>query len=268
MQNRSVGFIGAGNMASAIIKGLLKQGRYEAKDIFVYDIAQAKRQEMAKLGLSVLESGPQVAQASDMLVLAIKPQQYADVLETLRGYVKSSTVVVSIAAGISIAYVRNGLALDCPVVRAMPNTPLLLGQGATALCRSAGMAQEDFDAAAELFAASGDVAELTEDKMNAVISVNGSSPAYIYLFAKAMVDYAAGQGIPEEEALRLVCKTLEGSAAMLRSSGHTPGELIDMVCSPGGTTLAAMQVLNDNHFADIVQKAMQSCTTRAEELGK
>ena len=132
------------------------------------------------------------------------------------------------------------------MVRAMPNTPLLLGKGATALCKASNVTDQVFHMVLDIFAASGDVAVLTEDKMNTVIAVNGSSPAYIYLFAKAVVDWAAAQNIENKTALELICKTLEGSAEMLRSSGNTPDELIKMVSSPGGTTLKAMEALKEH----------------------
>ena len=162
----------------------------------------------------------------------------------------------------------NTLGTPCPVVRAMPNTPLLLGKGATALCKASNVTDQVFHMVLDIFAASGDVAVLTEDKMNTVIAVNGSSPAYIYLFAKAIVDWAAAQNIENKTALELICKTLEGSAEMLRSSGNTPDELIKMVSSPGGTTLKAMEALKKHGFYEGLWDAMDQCTKRAEELGR
>ena len=150
----------------------------------------------------------------------------------------------------------------------MPNTPLLLGAGATALCRGKSVPDDEFERVKEIFAASGMVEVLPEEQMNAVISVNGSSPAYVYLMAKAMVDGASEQGIDPKTALRLVAGTLEGCAKMLTDSGHSPDELIRMVSSPGGTTLKALDVLYDRHFESALKDAMLACTRRAEELGR
>ena len=150
----------------------------------------------------------------------------------------------------------------------MPNTPLLLSQGATAMCRSQGVTDEMFETVEEFFSSCGTVSELEESQMNAVISVNGSSPAYFYLFAKAMLDNAEKQGIAKEVALPMIAQTLIGSAGMLVYSGKTPDELIEMVSSPGGTTLEALNVFYQHDLEKIVDEAMLACTKRAEELGK
>ena len=165
---------------------------------------------------------------------------------------------VSIAAGITIDFVRENLELSCPVVRVMPNTPLLLSKGASALCPTDNVTEETLEV----------VEILTEDKMDAVISVNGSSPAYFYLFAKAMADYAEKAGISREVAMNLICATMEGSAEMLRSSGDDPETLIKKVSSKGGTTIEALNVFYNNNLESIVCDAMSACTRRASELSK
>ena len=175
---------------------------------------------------------------------------------------------VSIAAGISIAYVRGALGCDCPVVRVMPNTPLLLKKGASALCPSDGISDGDKELVYRMFAGSGVCEYITEDHMNEIIAVNGSSPAYIYLFAKAMADYAESCGIGREQAMNLICATLEGSAAMLRDSGDSADVLIQKVSSKGGTTIAALEQLRAHGFEEAISDAMQACTKRAEELGR
>ena len=150
----------------------------------------------------------------------------------------------------------------------MPNTPLLLGCGATALCPSDNISDEDFDFVKRIFSASGVCQVLPENQMNTVISVNGSSPAYIYLFAKAMRDYAIEQGISESSAMELICSTLKGSAEMLTKSGDDVDTLIRKVSSPGGTTLAALDVLDRGGFYENIKEAMAACTKRAGELGR
>lgn len=264
---KKIGFIGAGNMATAIIKGLVAQNN-TADYINVYDVSEEKCELMKELGANVFASGKDVIENSDIIVLAVKPQNYAEVLEQLRTSVNVRKTFVSIAAGISIAYVRDALKCDCPVVRVMPNTPLLLKKGASALCPSENISEEDKKIVYDMFAGSGVCEYITEEHMNEIISVNGSSPAYIYLFAKAMADYAQAHGIDYDRAMNLVCATLEGSAAMLRESGDSADVLIDKVSSKGGTTIAALEKLREHNFYEAVQDAMDACTKRAEELGK
>lgn len=268
MSKRKIGFIGAGNMATAIVNGILLNKVKDAALINVFDPDNEKMQLMAQKGLNTMPSGSALAEASDIIVLAVKPQNYDEVLSELRDAVTEDTVFVTIAAGISIAYIRSRLGLSCPMVRVMPNTPLLLGKGATAMCRSENLDDDIFDEIYNMFALSGEVAILEEKQMNAVIAVNGSSPAYIYLFAKSMVDYAESVGIDRQTALGLVCKTFEGSAEMLRSSGDSPETLIKKVCSKGGTTIEAMNVLTERDVPGAIMDAMAACTKRAEELGR
>lgn len=268
MNSKKIGFIGAGNMATAIINGILRQKAEQPENIFVFDLDESKLDLMRENGVGTVSSCKELTEKSDIIVLAVKPQNYDEVLSDVKDAVNEKKVFVTIAAGISIEYVRKGLGTAVAAVRVMPNTPLLLGKGATAMCRSENIQDEDFEKIYQMFALSGEVALLDESQMNAVIAVNGSSPAYIYLFAKAMRDYAVSVGIDADTAMNLICKTFEGSAEMLRSSGDTPDTLIQKVCSKGGTTIEAMNVLRDNNVESIICDAMKACTKRAEELGK
>ena len=265
---KKIGFIGAGNMATAIIKGLIAQTDGKADYINVFDTDKEKCSIMQDMGVIICASGIDTMNNSDIIVLAVKPQNYADVLNDLAKEVSSQKTFVSIAAGISIDYVQSLLGCKCPVVRVMPNTPLLLKKGASALCPSDNIDEEDKEIIYNMFAGSGVCEYITEDHMNEIISVNGSSPAYIYLFAKAMADYAQKQGIDYDKAMNLICATLEGSAAMLRSSGDSADTLIEKVSSKGGTTIAALDKLREHNFYEAIQDAMDACTKRAEELGK
>lgn len=266
--NKKTGFIGAGNMATAIINGMLRQGAELPENINVFDLDADKLRIMREKGINTAASCRELTENSDIIVLAVKPQNYDEVLSDIKDAADESKVFVTIAAGISIDYVRKGLGKEVAAVRVMPNTPLLLGKGATAMCYSDNIDRKDLDKIYQMFALSGDVEMLNESQMNAVIAVNGSSPAYIYLFAKAMRDYAVSVGISEKTAMNLICKTFEGSAEMLRSSGDTPDELIKKVCSKGGTTIEAMNVLTENNVESAIIQAMDACTRRAEELGK
>lgn len=263
-----IGFIGAGNMAGAIIEGILKKGVACASDLAVCNRTPEKCARFARRGINVMKSAAEIAGYCGIIFLAVKPQNYDEVLTELATCVDGSKILVSIAAGISSGYIKKRIGFDCKVVRAMPNTPLLLGEGATALCQCPPVSDAEFRRVTEIFAAGGEVAVLPEEKMNAVISVNGSSPAYVYLFAKAVIDGAVRQGIDADTAKKLICKTLVGSAAMLMESGMTADELIRMVSSPGGTTLKAMEVLYEHGFEAAIVDAMERCTRRAEELGR
>ena len=264
---KRIGFIGAGNMATAIIKGLIAQ-KGSGSFINVFDVSAEKLEEISKLGVNALSSSRDVVKNSDIIVLAVKPQNYAEVLEALKDVVSTDKTFVSIAAGISINYVQSALGCECPVVRVMPNTPLLLKKGASALCPSGNIGEEDKQIVYDMFAGSGVCEYITEDHMNEIIAVNGSSPAYIYMFAKAMADYAVSVGIDYDKALNLICATLEGSAAMLKESGDTPDVLIEKVSSKGGTTIEALNKLREHGFTEAIDDAMKACTKRAEELGK
>lgn len=264
---KKIGFIGAGNMATAIIKGLIAQNG-NADFINVFDVNEAQLNTMTAFGAHTCASGEDVVKNSDIIVLAVKPQNYAEVLEGLKPSAGENKTFVSIAAGISISYVQNGLGCKCPVMRVMPNTPLLLKKGATALCPSENMPDDDRQTIYGMFSGSGVCEYITEEHMNEIIAVNGSSPAFIYLFAKAMADYAESCGIDYNSAMNLVCATLEGSAAMLKESGDSADVLIQKVSSKGGTTIAALEKLKEHGFYEAVQDAMKACTKRAEELGK
>lgn len=260
-----IGFIGAGNMATAIIGGLVRSD-FNKKDIFVYDVFAEKLDAFSEMGLSVSDSALSLTKESDIIVLAVKPQQYSEVIEGIAPAASMDKTFVSIAAGITVDFVRRKLGISAPVVRVMPNTPLLLGKGATALSPSDNVNGEVFEVVKGMFECSGVVEILPENLMNAIISVNGSSPAYIYLFAKAVCDSAEAQGIDRDVAMKLFAAVLEGSAEMLRSSGDDPDTLIAKVSSKGGTTIAALERLYSHGFENAIDDAMKACTKRAEEL--
>lgn len=260
-----VGFIGAGNMATAIIKGYI--GKAES-DIFVYDINCQQVEKLEAAGAKAKASAAELAESVKYLFLAVKPQNFEEVLSELKGHVPPDTVVVSIAAGISSAYIKRQLGFDAKVVRVMPNTPLLLGCGASALARVSPTSREEFDFCCNIFRASGDAAVIDEEQMNAVISVNGSAPAYIYEITRSFIRYAEEQGIDPEVALTLFCQTLIGSARMMTESGYSLEELIQMVSSKGGTTIAGLESFRADGLGEMIKNACDRCTKRACELAK
>lgn len=261
-----IGFIGVGNMAGAIISGVLKKNLYRKDEITVYDKDVSK---YAKFDIAPSETIAELCQKSDLIFLCVKPQVYNAVLDEIALTVAADTLAkktfVSIAAGISTSHICKKLGLNAAVIRVMPNTPLLIGEGASAICSNEYVHKRTFSNAVEIFSALGVCKILSEDMMNRIIAVNGSSPAYVYLFAKAMCEGAKAQGITDD-VLPLVVQSIIGSAKMMAQSSMTPDELIKMVTSPNGTTLAALQSFEKDDFCGTISRAMQKCTDRAEEI--
>lgn len=256
-------------MATAIIKSVVSSGRVKASDITVFDKISDKYNYFKPIGVNCVETLEQAIASSEIILLAVKPQDYEDLLLKIKQLVTlENKIFISIAAAISTSYICKVLEKEFPVVRVMPNTSLLIGCGATAISRNTFVDDKTYTKICGLFAASGSVVSLDESLMNQVISVNSSSPAYVYLFAKAMIDNAISQGLDETLARNLVYATLKGSAEMLISSNMMPDELIKMVASPNGTTEAALKSFDNDDFCNIVSNAMNACTKRAEELAR
>lgn len=266
MINKSVGFIGAGNMASAIINGMLSADVMCAEKINIFDPDESKRSLFAGKGCSVCSSNADAAEKSEILIIAVKPQIISEVLSEISSHLSEGGVLVSIAAGVSTERIQNIIG-DYPIIRIMPNACMTVSLGASAFSCSQKVSGEQLDAVREIFSCCGVTEIIDESLQNSIISVHGSSPAYIFLFAKAIVDEAVEEGIEERTALNLICQTLCGSAKMLLESGKTPDELIKIITSKGGTTEAALAVLNEHGFYDSLRQAMKVCLNRAEELG-
>lgn len=265
---RTIGFIGVGNMAGAIIGGMISS--HSEDRILAYN---PHTEKILAFGGKVVaaKDNIQVARESDLIFLAIKPQMFSSVLDELRPIAKElrGKTLVTMAAGISIAAIQKALGEpDLSVIRIMPNTPMLLGCGAIGLAASPQVSSSQKDEVIALLAVCGRVVCLPEEQINIVTAVSGSSPAYLFLMAKAVCDYAQQAGMRREDALTLFAQTLAGSARMLTETGKTPDELIAQVTSPGGTTLAALEVLHSEGFCDSLTHAMAACQKRAEELGR
>ena len=263
---KQIGVIGVGNMANAILNGIKKDKTY---NIWIYDIDPAKTAAAAEDRVHIAASIPQLAEQSEYILLAVKPQNMADVLHQLGECAAPDAVFVSIAAGVSTVRIRQFLQQEqAKVVRLMPNTPMLLGYGATAACATENVLDSEYAVIEQIFAASGIVRRSPEAQMDAVTSVNGSSPAYLFLFAKAVVAFAQEYGMDADIANSLFCGTLIGSAKMLMDSGMNADQLIKMVSSPGGTTVEALRVFEERGFTETIHEAMQACADRAAALGK
>ena len=261
-----IAFIGAGNMASALAAGIIKGNVVDAKDIILFD----KYPEQYKKFDSDCLKADSIADAvnyADYIIISVKPQIAKEVICEIKNASYENKVFISICAGTPISTIESVLK-GAKIVRTMPNTPLLIGQGVTAICKNDKVSKEEFDFASSLFSSSGYVTEIKEEEINAITAVNGSSPAYVYLFAKGMLDAAHRLGLKGEDLLEIICKTIIGSATMLLKDGRSPDELINMVKSPKGTTERALDVFEENNFTEIIYKAMKACTERADELSK
>lgn len=263
-----IGFIGAGNIASAILGGIFKSVYITCDKISLFDVDTSKYSQYKNKNINLCETLNELVEKSKFIFLTVKPQIYPVVIAELSKFLSDEHIVITVAPGFTVEKVQNLIGNSAAkVIRTMPNTPLLLGKGATAVAENPSINNDDFNFVKDIFSFAGTVEILPESSMNEVIAVSGSSPAYIFLFVKAIVDYAKSVGINAEAALNLATATLEGASEMLKNSNMTPDELITMVKSPKGTTEAALNKLDDGKFYEILINAMKACTARAIELG-
>lgn len=264
----TIGFLGTGNMGTAILKGIAGSSMKSETKLYAYNPTAAKVDALASYGVQKCSSEAEVAAASQYLFLAIKPQKFDEVLPRIADAITEDTVLVSIAAGIGVEYIRKLTKPNAKVVLAMPNTPLLLGCGATALATEAPVSDAEFAVVRRIFDACGMTAVIEPAQMKEIIAINGSSPAFIYLFAKGFLDYAEQVGLSGDVAKELFAQSLIGSAKMITDSGYSIAELIRQVSSPGGTTLAGLDRFYAGNLTDVVQDACDHCTRLAYELAK
>ena len=264
--NHSVGFIGGGNMAEAIIKGLLSGGM-APRSILVSDPVQARRAHLATtLSVRTTDDNQEVAAQSDLLILAIKPQMAASVLSALESVVTPQKLVISIMAGISTTLIEESLQSGCRVIRSMPNTPALVQAGATAICGGRRTTDADLELAKELFSLIGSVYQVGERQMDAVTGLSGSGPAYVFSFVEALSDAGVKNGLPRDVATGLAIQTVLGSAQLLQQSSEHPAVLRDRVSSPGGTTIAALHTLENGRLHGLLMDAVDAAVKRSKEL--
>lgn len=259
---KNIGFVGAGNMGGALISGLLKDKQNYT--VFVFDVNEKIVNKHADNGAIPVESIGKLADKCEYIIVAVKPNIYDKVLDELASADYNKTVI-TIAPGISIEHVKEKLNNKCKVVRTMPNTPALISMGVTLIAKESG---DELDEVAKIFKAVGEVYYIPEKMMNAGVALSGSSPAYVYAFINALADGAALQGIPKKSALEIAANTVIGSALMVLRTGKHPMELLDNVCSPGGTTIEAVNVLKENNFEITVIKAMNACTDKSNKMSK
>lgn len=265
----TIGFIGGGNMAEAVIRGVISAQVYSPSEVIVSDIRTERLDHLAsEYKVTAAESNTALVQKADVVVLSVKPQNIRDVLDEIKGTVKKDTLIISIAAGVTTAKIAGVLG-DVPIIRVMPNTPALIGQGASALY-SGNAPKEAMGLALKIFSAVGKAVVVeSEELIDAVTAVSGSGPAYFFLLTEEMIKAGEKLGLSSDAAKELVLQTAKGAALLAESAdvqGETPAELRKKVTSPGGTTEAAIKVFAEKQFGEMVTDALTAAANRSKEL--
>lgn len=264
----TLGFIGAGNMAQAIIKGAIKKNVIVADNVFVYDIDSEKTNALAEsLGIHAADGLDALCQSSDIIVLCVKPAVMDNVLKQIKDNIGKKPLV-SIAAGWSADRIRTIIGIDKPVCRLMPNTPLMAGEGMSVFEAPCDVPADALCFIEHLFASLGRIAHVPASAMDAVTAVSGSGPAYVFMFIEALSDAGVLCGLPRDTAMTLAAQTVMGAAKMVLDSGSHPGMLKDAVCSPGGTTIEAVKSLERDGFRGAVIKAVEQCRNKSQSLSE
>ena len=262
-----IGFIGTGNMGSSIIKGILSSKFEKSENINIFDLDKEKVNNLVKeYGVNAVNSEKELAENCNIIILSVKPHIIPIVLKNLSGNVKKDTIVLTIAAGISISVIENALGEDKKVVRTMPNTPAQVLSGMTAVTFNKNIENSEKEIIFKLLNSFGKSVEIEEKLMHAYTGISGSLPAYVYMFMEALADGGVLCGMPRNKAYEIVAQTVAGSAKMLLETGKHPGQLKDEVCSPAGTTIEAVRVLENGNFRGNVIEAVVACTEKSKEM--
>ncbi|HVI97085.1 MAG TPA: pyrroline-5-carboxylate reductase [Anaeromyxobacter sp.] len=266
---KKIAFLGAGNMAEALVKGLLRAGIAAQSDVICAEPRLDRREELAKrYGVTALASNLEAAEQADVVVLSVKPQTMEDLLDEIAPAIDHRKLVISIAAGISIHAIARKLGAGVRIVRTMPNTPALVGAGATALARGAHATDADLGEAKRLFEAVGIAHVVDEHLLDAVTGLSGSGPAFVFLAIEALADGGVKVGLARPVAMALAAQTVMGAAKLVLETGEHPGRLKDQVTSPGGTAIAGVHALEDGGLRAALIAAVDAATRRSRELGE
>lgn len=263
----TIGFIGLGNMAKAMIGGILQKGLMGPNEIIGAAHTEETLQKVSeKYGIQTRSSNEAVAKEADIIILAVKPQFLKVVIADIMDEVDENKVIVSIAAGKTIKWLESEFEKKVKIIRVMPNTPALVGEGCSAVCRNSLVGDDEFQFVMELLESFGKAYTVAENLMDVVVGVSGSSPAYVFMFIEAMADAAVAGGMPRKQAYEFAAQSVLGSARLVLETGKHPGELKDMVCSPAGTTIAAVKVLEEKGFRGTVMDAVSACIEKSKTL--
>ncbi|MBS7298490.1 MAG: pyrroline-5-carboxylate reductase [Eubacteriales bacterium] len=265
--NKKIGIIGAGNMGGAIISGIAKKGIYD--EVFIFDKNPATASLYAALfSNNTYSAGLFTVASADIVILAVKPNILYSVIEEIKNCIKEDTVVVSIAAGQSIEKIEKAFGKKVKLMRVMPNTPAQVGEGMSALSPNALLSadKDATDAVVKIFESFGKAEIVPENLMDAVTGVSGSSPAYVFMFIEALADAAVAAGMPRDKSYTFAAQSVLGAAKMVLETKTHPAELKDMVCSPGGTTIEAVKVLEEKGLRAAVMDAVKACVDKSRSM--
>ena len=262
-----IGFIGCGNMAQAIIGGLISNAGIKPVDIIAADANEAAVKKAAE-AYKICETTNNSAAAvdSEVLFLSVKPQFYETVIKEIRDILPKNQLIITIGPGKTLDWLAERLGDDKKIIRTMPNTPALVGEGITAVCPNEKVTSDDLQTVCDILESFGKAEIIKETMMDAVIAVSGSSPAYVFMFIEAMADAAVAEGMPRAQAYEFAAQSVFGSAKMVLDIKKHPGELKDMVCSPAGTTIEAVRVLEQTGFRSSVMEAMKACADKSRNM--
>jgi pyrroline-5-carboxylate reductase len=264
-----LGFIGGGNMAEAIARGGISAGLFKPAELFVADPSDARRSLLSsELGITATAESAEAAAASESILLAVKPQKIEEALRQIKPVLSASSLIISIVAAVSTSLIEKHLGSNARVVRVMPNTPVLVGAGASGLCRGSAATDADMQFAISIFGACGTVVTVPEAMMDALTSLSGSGPAYVFYLAEAMAAAGVTLGLPASEAQLLARQTIIGAGRLLEQSADSAAELRRKVTSPGGFTEAAINSMAAQRFADIIASALSAAVKRGSELSR
>ena len=267
--DKKIGFIGCGNMGQAMIGGIVKSGLVPPEQVYAADPSEQNLNHVQKeYGICVTQDNLVPAKKCDILVLSVKPYLYADVIEEIRDTVKQDVVIVMIAAGQTIAVNEARFGRNIKIVRAMPNTPALVGEGMAALCANSYVTDEEKNEVREIFESFGKAEFVAENMMDVVAGVSGSSPAFVYMFIEALADGVVALGIPRAQAYEMCAQAVLGAAKMVLETGLHPGVLKDQVCSPGGMTIQGVKMLEEGGFRYSVIAAEEAAFRKSQEMAK
>ncbi len=265
--NMKIGIIGLGNMAKAMISGMLARKIAEPEDISGYAKTEETRNRVKeKYQIRISENNNKAAEEADILILAVKPQMFEEVISQIKNSISNDTLVISIAAGKTMAQIQEAFERSIKLVRCMPNTPAMVGEGCSGVCRNELVSDEEMDRCMKLLGSFGIAKEVPEKMMDAVGGVSGSSPAFVFMFIEALADGAVKAGMPRKQAYQFAAQTVYGSAKLMLETGMHPGELKDMVCSPGGTTIEGVKTLEEMGFRGAVMNAVGACVDKSQKL--
>ena len=262
-----LGFIGAGNMAKAMIGGILKNNIFKPEEVIASDLYEpGLRQAKESLGIHVTTDNKEVARTAEVLVLSVKPQFYEEVICEIKDVMKDNQIVVTIAPGKTLAWLEEKFGKPVKLVRTMPNTPAMVQEGMTGVCKNTYVTEREMERVCDILRGFGEVEIIPERLIEAVVTVSGSSPAYVFMMIEAMADAAVAEGMPRKQAYKFAAKAVMGSAKMVLETGKHPGELKDMVCSPAGTTIEAVKVLEAAGFRSALMEAMEVCAEKSRNM--